>query len=326
MDCGRIQGKHSIVQVLARKNPEPYKIRMEPFPWTHEHLSMAVDAYLALLANQQAGGALTAEAAVRVASSRTGRSEKACRRVMEAVTWLLEEHGARSCKSFRPLCNVAAETLALLEHILSMDWKVDRTMHRQQWTRSELKAAVVAYRAMVQDEAAGKTVDAPARIDALAKALSRKFSAVRLRMNNIAWIMAQTGKPVASCVPQLSGVGRKVVSVVLDVWQELDAEDRGAPDEQAPWTESQLRTALDAYREVAAIDPARAPVEIFDCICHLAQQTGRRFAPSRRCLGWIAWLVQERGGTPPACLEPSEDMPAETRAILGRLLDGGWGG
>ncbi len=286
---------------------------------------MAVDIYLALLANQQAGGVLTAEVAVRAATERTGRSEKDVRRVMEAVSWLLEDRGAKACKAIRPLCNVDAETLSMLEDALSRDWRLDRTLHRKPWSRSELRSAVVAYRQICQDEATGAPVDMAGRITELATRLGRKYSAVRLRMQNIFWIMSQSRLPVVACIPLLSGVGRKVALVVFDVHAELEAEERSDATGPAPWTEPQLRAALEAYREAVVIDPARAPVDLPDLVCELAQTAGRRFADAHRHIGFVAWLVRERGDRHPACIEPCGDMPAETRTVLERLLDAGCG-
>ena len=197
-----------------------------------------------------------------------------------------------------------------------------RVKYGQVWTHDELKAAVACYRRILRDEAAGVPVDVPARIAELADRLSRKFSAVRLRMQHVSWIVAQHGKPVASCIPAASGIGKKVVVGVLDAWQELEAEERSGAG-PAPWTEPQLRTALDAYREAVDIDPARVPVDLPDLVCELSQTAGKRFAESRRCLDWIAWLIRDRGRRPPACLEPCGDMPEETRALLERLLDAG---
>ena len=198
-------------------------------------------------------------------------------------------------------------------------------MHGQQWTRAEHRAAVAVYRRIVRDEAAGVPVDAPERIAALADRLGRKFSAVRLRMQHVSWVMAQAGKPVAGCIPQHAGVGKKAMAAVLDVCAELEAQERSGAG-PAPWTEPQLTTALESYREAVDIEPGRWPVDLPDLVCELGQTAGRRFADARRCLGWIASLVLERGGTPPACLEPCGDMPTETRALLERLMDEGWGG
>ncbi|MCR5258142.1 MAG: hypothetical protein K6E40_08300, partial [Desulfovibrio sp.] len=101
-----------------------------------------------------------------------------------------------------------------------------RAMHRQQWTRSELRAAVVVYRGIVRDEVAGVPVDAPERIAELAERLSRKFSAVLLMMQHVSWIMAQRRLPVAVCIPAHAGVGKKAIPVVLDVYAELETEER----------------------------------------------------------------------------------------------------
>ncbi len=198
----------------------------------------------------------------------------------------------------------------------------DRAMHGQQWTRAEFRSVVVAYRGIVRDESSGVPVDMPERIAELAERLGRKFSAVLLMMQHVSWIMVQRRLPVAVCIPAHAGVGKKAVAVICDVHAELEAEERGDAV-QTPWTEPQLKTAIDAYRKAVAIDPARWPVDLPDLVCELGQTAGRRFANARRCLDWIAWLIQERGGRPPVCLAPCGDMPEETRALLERLLDAG---
>ena len=89
--------------------------------------------------------------------------------------------------------------------------------------------------------------------------------------------------------------------------------------------EKQIEATSKAYREAAALAPARAPVDLPDLVCELAQTAGRRFADAHRHIGFVAWLVRERGDRHPACIEPCGDMPAETRTVLERLVDAGWG-
>ncbi len=223
------------------------------------------------------------------------------------------------------MCNVDAETLATLKEALSRDWRLEHAMHRHPWTRRELKTVVACYRGIVRDEDAGVPIDRAARIADLAECLGRKTSSARLWMQNISWIMAQNRLPVASCIPGLAGVDRKVVATVLDVHAELEAEESYPDAAEVPWTEAQLRFAMTVYRElVAEATVGGEHFDVMDFICHLSQQTGRKFASCRRCLHWIASLARERGDTPPASLEPSADMPAETHAVLERLLDAGW--
>ncbi len=164
-------------------------------------------------------------------------------------------------------------------------------------------------------------LDLTERLLKLAEALSRKFSAVRLRMNNRSWIMSEHGLSVVREIPQLFGVSRKVVAVVLDVWAELEAEESGAPD--VLWTEEQLHAALTVYRELLAeVAGAGRDADVDDFMCHLSQQSVRLFAPCRRCLVWIVALARERDLAAPGGLQPEEDMPPKTRVALERLKDG----
>ena len=285
---------------------------------------MAVDSYLALLESQKSGGVLTPEAVLRSVASRTGRSQEDVRGVLNTVTWQMSKHNAPVCKGFRAQCETDDKVLATLEQILARDWKIDRVLHRKPWSRSELKAVVACYRGMCRDQQAGVPFDHTERLSKLADDLSRKFSAVRLRMSNISWIMAQHNLPVVDCIPMLAGVGRKAAGVVLDVYDELVAGEEEAA-RQDLWSEEQLRSALGAYRDIAALEAARTRFDVGDSICALAQETGRRFSYCRLRLANIAWLLQGRGRKPIACIEPSESMPEETRAVLERMLDEGWG-
>ncbi len=291
--------------------------------WSREHLAMAVDSYLALLESQKSGGALTPEAVLRAVNTRTGRSQEDARRILNTVTWQMSMHNAPVCKGFRALCETDEKVLAMLEQILSRDRKIDRFLHRKPWSRSDLKAAVACYRAMYRDQQAGVPFDRTERLAKLAEDLSRKFSAVRLRMNNISWIMSQHNLPVVDCIPMLAGVGRKVVTVVLDISDELEAGENESARDQ--WTEEQLRSALDAYRDIVRFEASKARFDVSDSICALAQETGRRFSYCRLRLANIAWLLQERGRKPIASIAPSESMPEETRTVLTRLLDAGRG-
>ncbi len=286
--------------------------------WSREDLAIAVDSYLALLESQKAGGSLTPEAVLRGVAARTGHSENDARRIMNTVTWQMEMHNASVCKGFRPQCETDEKALGMLDEILSRDWKVDRVLHRKPWSRSELKAAVACYRAMRRDQEAGIEFSRSERLSKLADELARKYSAVRLRMNNISWIMAQHGLPVVDCIPMLSGVGRKVVSVVLDVYDELVASEDDAAVKDL-WTEQQLRSALDAYRDIAALEAAKARFDVCDNICALSQETGRRFSSCRLRLANIAWLLQGKGRKPLASIAPSSEMPDETCELLDRL-------
>ena len=119
-------------------------------------------------------------------------------------------------------------------------------------------------------------------------------------------------------IPLLSGVGRKVVSVVLDVYGELVAsEDESAHRDL--WTESQLRSALDAYKDIAELEASKSRFDVNDSICALSQETGRRFSYCHLRLANIAWLLQGKGRTPIACIAPSSEMPQETCELLDRL-------
>ncbi|MCR5257101.1 MAG: hypothetical protein K6E40_02955 [Desulfovibrio sp.] len=290
--------------------------------WSREHLAMAVDSYLALLESQKSGGTLTPEAVLRAVATRTGRSQEDARRILNTVTWQMSMHNAPVCKGFRALCETDEKVLAMLEQILSRDRKIDRFLHRKPWSRSDLKAAVACYRAMYRDQQAGVPFDRTERLSKLAEDLSRKFSAVRLRMNNISWIMSQHDLPVVDCIPMLAGVGRKVVTVVLDIYDELEAGENESA-RQDLWTEEQLRSALDAYRDIVRLEASKARFDVSDSICALAQETGRRFSYCRLRLANIAWLLQERGRKPIASIAPSESMPEETKLVLTRLLDAG---
>ena len=315
-----IGGNALFFQELAEKYRKLYKTCMET-SWTREQLAVAVDAYLALLESQKQGGAPAPEVAVRTVAAQTGRGRDEARAILNTVGWLMDRCGALVCRGFRLQCETDERTLAVLEEILARDRKVDRVLHRKPWSRGELKAAVDCYRGIVRDEQAGVPVDRAERISALAEDLARKFSAVRLRMQNISWILSERGLPVADCIPLLSGVGRKVMDAVLDVYGELEAAESGAGE--APWTEEQLRAVLVAYRELAGLEASKARFDAGDRICALAQETGRRFSQCRLRLANVAWLMQKRGRKPIACLEPAEDMPEETMAALERLLDEG---
>jgi hypothetical protein len=286
--------------------------------WSREDLAIAVDSYLALLESQKTGGALTPEAVLRSVATRTGHSQEEARGILNTVTWQMSMHNAPVCKGFRAQCETDEKVLVTLEQILSRDWKIDRVLHRKPWSRSELKAAVACYREMCRDQQAGVPFDRTERLSKLADDLSRKFSAVRLRMNNISWIMAQHGLPVVDCIPLLAGVGRKVVSVVLDVYGELVAsEDESAHRDL--WTESQLRSALDAYKDIAELEASKTRFDVSDNICALSQETGRRFSFCRLRLANIAWLLQGKGRTPIASIPASNEMPQETCELLDRL-------
>ena len=153
--------------------------------WSRENLAIAVDSYLALLESQKTSDALTPEAVLRAVAARTGHSQEEARRILNTVTWQMSMHNAPVCKGFRSQCETDEKVLGILEQILSRDWKIDRVLHRKPWSRSELKAAVACYRAMYKDQKAGVPFDRTERLSKLAEDLSRKFSAVRLRMNNI---------------------------------------------------------------------------------------------------------------------------------------------
>ena len=286
--------------------------------WSRENLAIAVDSYLALLESQKTSGTLTPEAVLRAVAARTGHSQEEARSILNTLTWQMAMHNAPVCKGFRAQCETDEKVLATLEQILSRDWKIDRVLHRKPWSRSELKAAVACYRAMYRDQKAGVPFDRTERLSKLAEDLARKFSAVRLRMNNISWIMSQHGLPIVDCIPLLSGVGRKVVAVVLDVYAELVAsEDESAL--QDLWSEEQLRSALDAYKDIAELEASKSRFDVNDSICALSQETGRRFSYCRLRLANIAWLLQGKGRTPIACIAPSSEMPQETCELLDRL-------
>ena len=199
---------------------------------------------------------------------------------------------------------------------------------RRPWTRAELEAAVRCVRAMAEDEAAGRDPRRTERIAELATELGRERQAVRMRLNNIVYVLADAGLPVPNCLPPLPGVGRRIAAMILDCWHELDAEQdlaaSGQTSRRRPWTKAELRDAVAATRRMGAMEARLGRClsldEIGDAVCELACDLGRRWSDTRRILCAVNELADMPEGTAPA---DATDLSGEERRTLERLLQQG---
>jgi len=198
---------------------------------------------------------------------------------------------------------------------------------RRPWTRDELRAAVQAVRAMAADEGAGRDPQRLERQAALATELGRERQAIRTRLANIVHVLEGASLPAPACIPPLPGVGRRVATMILDIWGTLDAaEDMAASAPVLPgrraWSVAELAVALDACQRMATQEAALGrPLdadESGDVISEAACLLGRRWSETRRVMATVASAM---AGTTPACLRDIEpaDLDGAEREALDRL-------
>lgn len=199
---------------------------------------------------------------------------------------------------------------------------------RRRWTRDELRAAVQAVRAMAADEVAGRDPRRTERIAELATELGRERQAVRMRLNNIVYVLADAGLPTPSCLPALPGVGRLIATTMLDVWHALDAEEDMATSKpvavpvRRPWTTEELADALSAVRgmstQEAKLGRSLDADDAGDRVCEVAFQLGRRWSETRHIMAAIGAITGTSGESGPRCLQdvdPAVLEDAEATAL-----------
>ncbi len=200
---------------------------------------------------------------------------------------------------------------------------------RRSWTRDEIRATVACVRAMVADEGAGRDPHRTERTRELATALGRDVTSVRPRLCNVATVLRRAGLPAPACLPDMPNVGRRTEVAILDAWRELESADTaegpagsGQASARRPWTEAELKEALDAFRSMSEqevrLGRSLSLDEAGDRICETAARLGRRWSETRRVMAAIGAMDGFIDGTAPRCLEavaPAVLVASEATAL-----------